>query len=214
MSVGHKTRKEAENISLCENWESHAGLCESATCPCGDEAWTTDWVALVTAWWADRGKRLLPFAWLPRGYICVHCPKVGSVLSCVEQDSDNPEQRQRSLAEGIEEVHGGAEAAGLVQPAQGKSQENWNAVLCPREKEGQARLFPSIHCKRIRPQQWQVAAGNLSIWQKKAFFMGTSVKHCPRNYSWFPRKAVESPCMEMFKAQLLKLSNLRWASLI
>lgn len=78
---------------------------------------------------------------------------MGSVLSCVEQDSDNPEQRQRSLAEGIEEVHGGAEAAGLVQPAQGKSQENWNAVLCPREKEGQARLFPSIHCKRIRPQQ-------------------------------------------------------------
>jgi len=47
--MGQKTRKETENISLCENWESHAGPRESATCPYGDEALTTDWVALARA---------------------------------------------------------------------------------------------------------------------------------------------------------------------
>lgn len=54
--MGHKTRKETENILLCENWESHAGLRESATCPYSDEALTTDWVALARAQPADQGK--------------------------------------------------------------------------------------------------------------------------------------------------------------
>lgn len=58
----------------------------------------------------------------------------------MEQNSDKPEQRQHSLAEGIEDVHKGAEATGLVQPAEGKGEESLNAVLHPKEKEERARL--------------------------------------------------------------------------
>lgn len=65
---------------------------------------------------------ITPLYWA--AMICVHCPKVGSGLSSAEQNSDKPEQRQHSLAEGIKGVHEGAEATGLVQPAEGKGEES------------------------------------------------------------------------------------------
>ena len=63
------------------------------------------------------------------------------------------QSRGSSLAEGIEDVHEGAEAAGLVQPAGGKGKENFKSVLHLKEKEERVRLFSEIHCKRLRLQQ-------------------------------------------------------------
>lgn len=202
MSVGHKTRKEMRKCLIM--WAL------GVTC-------RAVWVSNVPSqWWsANHGLACTSKSRASRSRemiapLCLAAVKPHLCPLSKNWFSFEFRRRQwQSKAEGIEGVPEGAEATGLVQPAEGRGKENLNAVLHLKEKEERARVFSEIHCKRLKLQQWQVTARKISIWNKKMFFVGRSIKHYQETGSWFPRGAVESPCLEIFKTQLLRvLGNL------
>lgn len=150
--MGHKARKETENTSLYENCESHAWLHESTTCPHGNEALTTYWIAPARTQPADQGKWLLRSTWLPWSHMCAHCPDVGSVLHSLRQDTDRPEQRQQPGSRSLRWLeHMYMEVlrcTGLFDPAKGKDKEDLNAVV--QEEADRARFFSGVHCRSLR----------------------------------------------------------------